>query len=281
MNTPDIWRAWRATPAKAAFWSLAISVATVACDSATSPNGGPDLQAPPVPAPVPAPIQPAEIIKISGDRQSGRPGDQLQPIIVAVRDRSGERVAGATVTFLVTAGDGYVGMHREVATVTNGDGEATIMWRLGRAGQNTLLALVKTEGKPLQASFLATSLSSGYPGGSFALTPAGTVLALYDYLWNGPLNCTVQWGLLVLLSDGAFQETRRFDCGFSLEVNETGFYRVSNSTMVLHYLTDTQGPWGFLGFFPRDLDGTVSQDAVVVSDYGVLEGERRRYTRLD
>ncbi len=269
---------------------VACAAGTIACSSEQ-----PILNEPNLPAPrMPAPIQPAEIIKISGDDQEGRPGDQLQPIIVAVRDPSGKPVPGVRVRFSVTAGDGFValimvspGGDEWVARysgpadqVTNGNGEALALWWLGRHGENTLLATVESEGKPLEVTFRATSLSSGYAGGSFALTSTGASVTLYDG-FGGDYDCVVQSGSLVLSPDGSFEGTGHFDCDqdpwsgepLGFDVTETGFYAVSDSTIVLHYLKSN----GYAGFFdPRDVHGVMSEDTIVFSSLGV----EWRYTRL-
>ena len=239
--------------------------------------------------------QPAEIIKISGDDQEGRPGDQLQPIIVAVRDPSGKPVPGVRVRFSVTAGDGWVGITPDAnhwvigyyfrpVQVTNGDGEAQVWWWVGRHGENTLLATVETEGKPLEVTFRATSVSSGYAGGSFALTSTGTSVKLYDFMAGGPYNCVVKSGSLVLSPDGSFVETGDFDCSdtswggsFSFNVIETGFYAVSDSTIKLHYLGSNDTAGFFDSHLFSDVHGVVSEDTIVFSSLGV----EWRYTRLD
>ncbi|MBA3342201.1 MAG: hypothetical protein H0T48_10230 [Gemmatimonadaceae bacterium] len=243
---------------------------------------------------MPAPNKPAEIIKIAGDDQRARPGDRLQPIVVAVRDLSGKPVSGAQVTFAVTAGDGFFGTievgpdgtpwvgrwKSPVSQVANGNGEATVLWFLGRHGENTLLATVEGEGKPLEVTFRATSMSSGYPGGSFALTSTGTSMKLYDGFAGGPYNCVINSGLLVLSPDGSFEGKGHFDCGpepwgaFSFDVIETGFYAVSDSTIVLHYLKSNDTA----GFFTlRDVHGVVSDGTIGFSYYGV----EWRYARFD
>ena len=233
---------------------------------------------------MPAPIQPAEIIKISGDDQEGRPGDELQPIIVALRDTSGKPVPDVRVRFSVTAGDGFVGtfgygwVARPADRVTNGNGEALVLWWLGRHGENTLLATVESEGKPLEVTFRATSVSSGYSGGSFALT-SPTSVRLYDFFGGGPYNCVAKSASLVLSPDGSFEETGDFDCSdpwgasFSFNEIETGFYAVSDSTIVLHYM-ETNNTASL--FDARDVHGVMSEDTMVFSSYGV----EWRYTRL-
>ena len=280
---------------------VAFAAGTIACSSEQTvqpiPNE-PNLPAAPVPEPpMPATIQPAEIIKISGDDQEGRPGDQLQPIIVAVRDTSGKPVPGVRVRFSVTAGDGvFVGVSGDIGSVvrycchgdkvTNGNGEAQVLWWLGRRGENTVLATAEGEGKPLEVTFRATSVFSGYAGGSFGLT-SPTSVKLYDFLAGGPYNCVVKSGSLVLSPDGSFEGTGDFvDCSnpypggasFSFNVIETGVYAVSDSTIVLHYFKSNDTA-GFLDehIYVNGVHGVMSEDTIVFSSLGV----EWRYTRLN
>lgn len=290
---------------------VACAAGTIACSSEQTVQPIPNEPNLPVPL-MPAPIQAAEIIKISGDDQEGRPGDKLQPIIVVVRDSSGKPVPGVRVQFSVTAGDGFVGfgltidllpdgheygvLHIPADRVTNGNGEAQVWWWLGRHGENMLLATVEGEGKPLEVTFRATSVSSGYAGGSFALT-SPTSVKLYDYWGGGPYDCVVKSVSLVLSPDGSFEGTNDFDCSnpygrrasFSFNVIETGVYAVSDSTIALHYLNENvnenvngNDPVGFFdvdffGFEPRDVHGVMSEDTMVFSSLGV----EWRYTRVD
>jgi hypothetical protein len=277
MITPQIIRARRGTALRTLLRLAAIPAVAIACEGTTSPNAPQPI----VPAPVqPAPVQPAELIKVSGDQQEARPGDQLQPIIVAVRDHSGKRVAGVRVRFSVTAGDGYAALYREwppgnvwiaryrgpADQVTDEKGEALALWFLGRRGENTLVVTAESEGKPLEVTFRANSRTTGFSGGSFALMSGGTSLKLNDGM-AGSHNCIVRSGSLSLSPDGSFEATGDFDCdGFSFNVSETGFYSVSDSAIVLHYLNsnDTAGL-----FNDRDARGVMSEGTIVFSSLGV------------
>lgn len=273
---------------KASLLSLAVLAGTLGCEGATAPR---ELRYEPPGPHVPASNEPSKIIVISGDDQQGRPGDRLQPIVVAVRDPSGRPVSGARVMFAVIAGDGSVGtmivgpdgLDREARwngpapEVTNGDGEATVLWWLGRHGENTLLATVESEGKAPEVTSRATSLSSGYAGGAFALTSGGTSLTLNDGMAGGPYGCVVKSGSIVLSADGSFEGEGQFTCGnwptFGINVIETGFYADSGSTIMLHYLKSNDTA----GFFPpREVYGVMGEGTIAFSSYGV----EWRYTKL-
>ena len=276
MDVRDILRVWRRTSRKS-FLLGVVSAVAAACDGVTGP-AAPVTAAPP-------PVATVEIIKVSGDRQQGRPGDQLEPIIVSVRDALGKPVPGVTVSFAVTAGDGvvslillslhgdpFVARYRGPAPqITDAKGEALALWSLGRHGENTVAATIELEGKPLQATFQATSVSSGYTGGSFALESNGNFARLYDAMAGGPYDCSPKSGSLELAKDGSFVAKSDFFClassqRFAFSATETGFYAVSGSTILLHYLTSSDTA-GFLD--PRDVFGAVNQDTITFSSYGI------------
>jgi len=105
---------------------------------------------------------------------------------------------------------------------------------------------------------------------------------IYGGWGDGPYDCVVKSGSLVLSPDGSFEGKRHFDCGpdpqggepWGFDPIETGFYAVSDSTIVLHYLKSNHNA----GFFtPRDVHGVMSEDTIVFSSLGV----EWRYTRLD
>ncbi len=78
---------------------------------------------------------------LSGDEQEGAAGAALgEPFVVEVRDQNGNPLAGAEVTFAVTAGGG--GLSATTAT-TDADGRAAATLTLGRTpGRNTVRAAV-------------------------------------------------------------------------------------------------------------------------------------------
>ena len=82
-------------------------------------------------------LPPTGFVKISGDNQTGHTGAALaKPFVVEVRDRNGDPVAGATVTFTVTAGGGSVNPETRQ---TNARGRASSRLTLGDSpGTNTV-----------------------------------------------------------------------------------------------------------------------------------------------
>ena len=89
---------------------------------------------------------PQKIIKISGDNQTGEPGETLaNPLVAEVRDRHDEPLPEVQVTFTVTAGDGTL----TVATATtNRSGRVGSVLTLGpNAGMNAVSVSVSGTGE--------------------------------------------------------------------------------------------------------------------------------------
>ncbi len=84
---------------------------------------------------------PDDILKVSGDNQSGSPGSRLaNPFVVEVVDENDDPVSDVTITFAVTAGGGSLSV---TSVTTNGTGRAQTYLRLGDdIGENTVVASV-------------------------------------------------------------------------------------------------------------------------------------------
>ena len=132
----------------------------------------------------------AESLAVSGgDRQGGRAGSALaRPILVRVRDRAGNPVAGAAVSAVPTAGSVADSVVR-----TDSSGVARVRWTLGRAAgaQKLVVSLAggsarrevvagASAGPPARLAFVAppATATAGRPAGS------GIVLELTDALGN-------------------------------------------------------------------------------------------------
>jgi len=101
-----------------------------------------------------------ELVRVSGNNQSGEPGDELaEPLVVRLVDGQGNGIPDRAVTWVVGAGGGQV---EPTTSTTDGNGEARAQWRLGpTTGTNTLNAVVSGVGF---VDFRATARSGG--GGS-------------------------------------------------------------------------------------------------------------------
>ncbi|MEX2531195.1 MAG: invasin domain 3-containing protein [Gemmatimonadota bacterium] len=96
---------------------------------------------------------PGQIIKWSGDEQTGTVGEELsETLTIRVEDRFGNRVAGATVTWSPQAGSAA-----PTSSTTNPAGMTSTTWTLGTtAGTQTLTASVDGVGSPVV--FTATAV---------------------------------------------------------------------------------------------------------------------------
>ncbi len=104
--------------------------------------------------PPPEPPRPAQVVKISGDLQSGTVGQALTDAIVGqVNDQFGQSMAGVTVDFTVTTGGGTVG---SASGTTDANGQVSTGWTLGTTtGQQRVTAAVS--GTTVRVSFSATA----------------------------------------------------------------------------------------------------------------------------
>ena len=82
---------------------------------------------------------PRILTKSSGDKQQAAAGTQLgEPFVVSVLDQNGEPFPGATVTFAVSAGGGFLSA---AAVITDANGQAATTLTLGSdPGRNTVAA---------------------------------------------------------------------------------------------------------------------------------------------
>ena len=84
--------------------------------------------------------RPHTLVKISGDGQEGVPGEELDPLVIEVRDQHGSALQGAQVTFNVISGDArFNGQYTVANATTDANGQSEILLTLGnQAGQNTV-----------------------------------------------------------------------------------------------------------------------------------------------
>jgi alpha-tubulin suppressor-like RCC1 family protein len=122
---------------------------------------------------------PANIALVSGNNQSALPGQALAaPLVVRVTDGAGNLVAGAAVSFAVTAGGGSVS---PATATTNAAGTASAAWTLGLAGTQSVTATLT--GVPGQVVSFTATLSVGPPAqisivsGNAQTGDAGSALA--------------------------------------------------------------------------------------------------------
>jgi hypothetical protein len=110
-----------------------------------------------------APGSADELVPVSGNNQSARPGAELpDPLVVRLVDSQGNGVPDRPVSWLVGAGGGQV---ESATSNTDGNGEARTRWTLGSSGTNTLNAVVSGVGV---VTFTALATNGGGGGGGSA-----------------------------------------------------------------------------------------------------------------
>ena len=120
---------------------------------------------------------PRTLTPITDYEQEGPAGTQLaDPFVVEIRDQNGSPVAGVTVTFGITAGDGTLSV--ETAT-TDADGRASTTLILGRTpGTNIIRAIVEgLEPVTFTATGLAVARALAKLSGDQQQAVAGTTLS--------------------------------------------------------------------------------------------------------
>ncbi|GIW52732.1 MAG: hypothetical protein KatS3mg081_2087 [Gemmatimonadales bacterium] len=92
-------------------------------------------------APVTVTQNPTQVEAVSGRQQTGTVGQQLpQPLVVRVRDRLNNGIAGLSVSFSVSADGGSVSPQN---ATTDAQGEASTVWTLGtKAGSYQVVATI-------------------------------------------------------------------------------------------------------------------------------------------
>ena len=100
------------------------------------------------------------LVQVSGDRQSGKPGEELAaPLVIRLVDRNGNGIPQGAVSWVVGVGGGTVS---SASSTTGANGEAQTRWTLGSPGNNTLNAVVSGVGF---VAFTATATGGGNGGG--------------------------------------------------------------------------------------------------------------------
>jgi len=130
------------------------------------------------------PATPHALTKVSGEGQEGFPGSALaEPFVVKVLDQNGSAVAGAVVTFSVTAGGGTLSP-TTATTDTNGRARSTLT--LGPdLGTNTVTATVEgLEPVTFTAIGQATTDSDGEPQAWLTPDPAEVEFYADDPAWK-------------------------------------------------------------------------------------------------
>ncbi len=95
---------------------------------------------------------PAQLLKISGDNQTGQVGETLEPFVVEVRDASNRPVSGVSVGFKLTYGDGQLSRSGQTSS-SNGQAATTLTFG-SETGDHIVAASVEDVAN-LSVQFLA------------------------------------------------------------------------------------------------------------------------------
>lgn len=109
------------------------------------------------------PVGESVVLEVSGNRQTAPILAELpEPLVVRVRDAAGLPAPGTQVVFRVVRGDGTLdGGERAVVVASDGEGEASVRWRLGsRAGAGANQVRATAVGVRGEVSFVAFSETS-------------------------------------------------------------------------------------------------------------------------
>jgi serine/threonine protein kinase/alpha-tubulin suppressor-like RCC1 family protein len=190
-----------------------VRTAAAAAASSSTPATGTE---PSAQAPTPAPVAgPSLAWAMFGNRQSGLAGDTLpERLGLKVEGPSGGAVAGVTVQFAVTAGEGLVAPE---TVVTGEDGIASTRWLLRSGGSHTVTATVA--GLNQTTEFKAQGLPR----------PAARIAAVSSTALKGTLGSPLGTPLIVKVSDDRGQPAIGASVQFSVQ---NGSGQVTPSTAV-------------------------------------------------
>jgi hypothetical protein len=158
-----------------------------------------------------------QLVRISGDDQSGRPGAVLEnPLVVRLVDNAGNGVPDRAVSWVVATGGGTV---EPGTSTTDEGGRASTRWTLGPGeGSNTLNAVVSGVGVVGFSAAATTGGGGGGGGGSasrleFLVQPTDTE---EDERISPPVE------VVVLDQSGNRVTDREFEVKLELRTNDRG-----------------------------------------------------------
>ena len=125
---------------------------------------------------------PTEIVKFSGDSQSGTLGSVLKPFIVVVKDQNNKPIAGISVTFRLISGDGKL----SDSTPTESNGQASTIFTLGQT---------------LGTSLIEASVEGTTPVIFTAIATQNILEIVYGNGQEGAINTTLPQPFIVKVSD--------------------------------------------------------------------------------
>ncbi|MEJ2548741.1 MAG: Ig-like domain-containing protein, partial [Gemmatimonadota bacterium] len=168
------------------FFALAIVVFSLSCDDSPPPVTGPDPGLPPVPQGFYA------LQKISGDGQTGAPGEPLaDPYVVKVVDEFGGAVPDATVRFQIL--DNVGGSLTASSVVTDEQGDAYVTARLPNDPDATQSVLARMDSATNELTFTSRT--------TLAASGASTIRIVSGNGQQGPTGDSLPAPLIVEVSN--------------------------------------------------------------------------------
>ena len=196
LTSPDV--SWSSSNASVATVSPSGLVTAVGAGSASvTSTAGPATAT----AQVSVVQTPTELLKVSGDAQSGTAGTTLPaPLVVQVNDAGGSPIPGSSATFSVTQGDGSTGAG---TAVTGADGRASTTFTTGTASGSPQAVSVSIPATTLSVSFTATA-ASDLTSFNIGLRYLSTVTATQRQAFT---NARLRWQSAITgdLEDGPLQ----------------------------------------------------------------------------
>ena len=164
--------------------------------------------------------QPDGLSSVSGDGQSGSPGQALRNPLRVLVTKDGAPMPGQSVSWVVTSGGGSVGA---ATSTTSADGQASTTWTLGpsQGGNSVEASAAGLAGSPVV--FRATGVVSAPP-------PSAVAVSGRDFLFD-PSNARLAVGGTVTWTwDGSVGHNVTFNTGTSSATQSSGTFARTFST---------------------------------------------------
>jgi len=229
------------------FFALAIVISSLSCDD-SAPVAGPD------PGPDPIPQGFYALQKISGDGQTGAPGEPLaDPYVVKVVDEFGGAVPDATVRFQIL--DNVGGSLTASSVITDAEGDAYVTARLPNDPDATQSVLARMDSATNELTFtsrttLAASGASvirivsgnGQQGPTGDSLPAPLIVEVSNTDGVAVPGVSVKWRV-ISPNGGAVRETPTLTDGQGLASNSWRLGDVPGATdRVIAWIEPTNAP---------------------------------------
>jgi hypothetical protein len=181
---------------------------------------------------------PTELLKVSGDGQTGAAGATLTaPLVIRLNDAGGSPIPGRTATFTVTQGEGSIG----AATVTTGnDGRASTTFTTGTVSGSPQAVSVSIAATMLSVSFTATAAADP-TSFNISLKYLSTATPTQQQAFT---NARLRWENVITTDvEDVLLQSAVGDCGEGTPAVD----QTIDDVLILVRLVDIDGPGGILG----------------------------------